>query len=96
MREELGVSSPYVKRWAENQQRVLAAYDKRRKDDMPPEELDSPARAAGDYLYQRASWHFYREEYKEALPLYEKAAAMPDNAICYNGARKNGFYALVK
>lgn len=65
----------YLKIWAMNQDKVFTACDGSQIEDNPPvlpKKDGLPLRAKSDFLYQRASWHFYRNEYSAALALYEQ------------------------
>jgi hypothetical protein len=70
----------YANLWATNQGRVFAACEGTRKEQqeipVAPAGKRVPARARGDYLYQMGSWHFYRNEFEQALGFYRSVAAM--------------------
>jgi len=76
IRQELGESSSYEKLWAKNQDAVFSSCDNRKKQAVAPKSIDTsdklPQRAGSDFLYQMASWHFYRHEYDKALALYQQ------------------------
>ncbi|KJV07210.1 hypothetical protein VZ94_06275 [Methylocucumis oryzae] len=76
IRQELGESSSYEKLWAKNQDAVFSSCDNRKRDAVIPKAIDVseklPKRAGSDFLYQLASWHFYRHEYDKALALYQQ------------------------
>lgn len=79
IRAATGADSAYQRIWAENQNRVFSACDGRDATATPPMQpqgSDLPPRAGSDYLYQLASWHFYKEEYEEALKLYQQVETM--------------------
>lgn len=83
IQDELGDSSEYMKIWAKNQTRVLSGcvYN---AEKIPPEEPKGdllPERAQSDYLYQLASWHFYRGQHEKALEIYQKLEKMPGAQI---------------
>lgn len=84
IREELGVSSEYQKTWVRNQLRVFSACDGGKE--IAPTLLSKeykPERTQGDFLYQLASWYFYKGNYDKALDLYtacektEKSSVKP-------------------
>ncbi len=81
IRDELGVSTPYQKIWAKNQDAVFSACDQRRQNSSPPKTVAAiknlPQRAQSDFLYQLASWHFYHGKYDEALALYQQVENNP-------------------
>lgn len=73
--KEDGVAPSYLLVWAKNQDKVFAACDgSKNKDDQPtmPSGRSFPSRTASDFLYQLASWHFYRGEYQAALQTYQR------------------------
>ncbi len=73
IRQERGNGTNYQIVWAQNQDRVFSACDKRSASPTPPlepKEKGLPSRAHGDYLYQLASWNFYQGKYEIALPNY--------------------------
>lgn len=79
IRRELGADTPYQKLWAANQVRVLdACADQATVEPLEPETKGQPARAHSDYLYQLASWHFYQQQYVEALKLYQRVGAQKE------------------
>jgi len=81
IRKELGEKHPYQRLWAENQTKVFDAcerYAQSEQEPVKPEGESLPARADSDYRYQLASWYFYERAYADALPLYEKVAAVTD------------------
>lgn len=83
IRSELGESNTYQKTWAANQARVFTACELRAEQAKPIEPAGEglPERAASDYLYQLASWYFYRGKPDQALPLYEQAEAVSNAPI---------------
>lgn len=79
IRTELGESSAYQKLWAANQDKVFSACDTRSTNDTPPTEPTGkslPKRAQSDFLYQMATWHFYRNRYDKALEIYQRVENM--------------------
>lgn len=83
IRTGLAENSDYQKTWAENQERVFSAGYAADKDTPPiePTGLNLPKRAHGDFLYQSASWHFYKGEYDKALEIYRKIEKIKDAPI---------------
>lgn len=79
IRRELGASDNYQQIWAANQAQVLDTCEGRTEQTalIEPTGKQLPQRAASDYVYQLASWHFYRREYASALALYQQVEAMP-------------------
>lgn len=75
LRRELGATHAYPKVWARNQDRVFSACDHRAAGTTAPALPSAPGlpkRTRSDFDYQLGSWHFYRQEYESALPLFEK------------------------
>jgi|GEM_PF-2417410 len=76
IRLELGASNSYQKIWIKNQEKVFTACRRRSGQASPPEEpiadVSLPVRAESDYLYQLATWHFYRKDYDQAMQLYQR------------------------
>ncbi len=73
IRAERGSGASYQAIWAQNQDRVFSACDKRAAQPVPPVEPNGkglPARAHSDFLYQLGSWNFYQGKYEDALPNY--------------------------
>lgn len=94
IRVELGQSSPYQKIWALNQDRVFSACDGRSQENTPPirpGKKNQPKRAESDYFYQLASWHFYKREYDQALPIYRRVERMKGAS-----QRANAAYMVVR
>ena len=94
IRASLGQASQYQKIWALNQDRAFSACDGRAKENTPPVQPKNkslPKRATSDYLYQLASWHFYKRQYIEALPIYERIEKMRDAP-----QRANSAYMVVR
>ncbi len=75
IRQERGNGTNYQVVWAQNQDRVFSACDKRSANPTPPLEPKGkrfPARAQSDFLYQLGSWNFYKGKYEDALSSYER------------------------
>ncbi|WP_157204934.1 hypothetical protein [Methylomonas methanica] len=76
IRLELGEANAYQKLWAENQDKVFSACDVRRANSQPPQAIKLlkplPSRAPSDFLYQSASYHFYKREFDKSLELYQQ------------------------
>ncbi|MEN9376729.1 MAG: hypothetical protein RL710_1886 [Pseudomonadota bacterium] len=94
IRQERGNGTNYQVVWAQNQDRVFSACDKRSANPTPPLEPKGkrfPARAQSDFLYQLGSWNFYKGKYEDALPSYvrvEKNRRAPQ--------RPNAAYMVVR
>lgn len=77
IRESFGVDSTYQYLWAENQQIVLDACERRSVRtpiSIIPYPLQSPLRAEGDFEYQLASLNFYQRNLDLALSGYRQLA----------------------
>lgn len=77
LKSDPGISSDYLKFWAENQKRVFSyCAEDPKVQEMPikPENSNFRARAYSDFIYQTASAHFYKSEFDQALTLYKEAA----------------------
>ncbi len=83
IRAELGKETPYQKIWAENQDRVFSACDFRHNNplDLVEPKGELPKRAESDFLYQKASQHFYRGDFIDAMQIYKKIVHMYDAPI---------------
>jgi hypothetical protein len=79
IQSETGEHSPYLQKWAINQNKVLLACEKKDTLELtPPNQTLSPSRAQGDFLYQMASWYFYQAKYEDALKYYQEAERLID------------------
>ncbi len=79
IRAERGNGASYQSVWAQNQDRVFSACDKRSANPVAPirpEDKNLPSRAQSDFLYQLGSWNFYQGKYEAALPIYIQIAKM--------------------
>ena len=89
-----GGQSAYLRQWILNQNKVFLACDNPTPKDTPPIQLIDkswPLRADSDYLYQLASWKFYKQQYQEALTIYQRVASL-NNAP----QRPNATYMVVR
>ncbi len=74
-------ATPYEQLWIENQNKVFSVCDARRSNAWPPlmpTGKNLPNRAASDYLYQKASWYFYQNDFDHAQTFYDQVIAIPD------------------
>lgn len=84
IRGDFPEDTEYHRIWVKNQNRVFSACasaaDEAAERMMPvePAGKDLPLRAATDYKYQLASWHFYKLQFNQALPLYQEVSENVD------------------
>lgn len=94
IQKQLGPKSNYVKIWASNQVKVLAACEEPSESEQPPvrpKMKSMPKRTESDYIYQLASWNFYKNKYQTALDKYKIVEKMPDAP-----QRANAAYMVVR